>query len=105
MLTLYTGNFTILTSYPYNKCSPDQEKALKQAALDANAIAHAGVKEYIDVGGDFNDRVDFSHEAAIDYFGPSSKNKDQQGKIFSESSLDETSSYLCRAFVYLTQPL
>lgn len=79
------GNFTVLTSYLCNKCSNDQNKALKQAGSDANEIAYAGVKVLACPGAGPIDWVDFKHQAAIDYSGPSSRNKDQQEKIFSKS--------------------
>lgn len=81
----HVGNFSVLTSYKYNKCSSDQMKALKQAVSDANVIAYAGIKVLARPGAGPVDWIDFGHEAAIDYFGPPSKNSDQQSKIFSKS--------------------
>ncbi len=85
----HIGNFTVLTSYKYNKCSSDQKKALKQVVSDANEIAYAGIKVIARPGAAPTDWIDFSHEAAIDYFGPSSKNGGQQSKIYSKSIVKE----------------
>ncbi len=99
----HTGNFTVLTSYKYNKCSSDQKKALKQAVSDANVIAYAGIKVIARPGAAPADWIDFSHEAAIDYFGPSSKNGGQQSKIYSKSIVkEEQDMEPYQAFAYTT---
>lgn len=67
----------------YNKCNKDQKKALKAAVTDANIIAYAGLKRLARPGAAPIDWLDFSHEAAIDYFGPSSRNGGEQNKIYS----------------------
>ena len=92
MLTFYTGDYTVLTSYLFNKCSSKQMQNLKQAVYDANAIAFAGVKRIARPGAAPLDWVDFTHQAAIDYFGPSSKNEDQRSKIYSMSCPDGSRS-------------
>ena len=85
----HIGNFTVLTSYKYNKCSSDQMKTLKQAVSDANTIAYAGIKVTALPEGRTVDWIDFRDEAAIDYFGPPSKNGGQQSKIYSKSIVKE----------------
>lgn len=90
-ITLNNGSFTILASYKYNKCSDKQEKALKQAVLDANIIAYSGIKLVAQPGTAPRPIIDFHDQAAIDYFGPMSKNSDQRLKIFSEYSISISS--------------
>ncbi|KAL9115648.1 MAG: hypothetical protein Q9227_000016 [Pyrenula ochraceoflavens] len=76
------GDFKVLTSYLFNKCSESQQNVLKQAITDANIIAYSGVKELAGPAGTPIDWIDFSHEAAIDFFGPQNKNGGQRDKIF-----------------------
>ncbi|KAL2044016.1 hypothetical protein N7G274_003537 [Stereocaulon virgatum] len=76
------GNFTVLTSYLLDNCSSHEIKDLKQAVHDANVIAFAGIPSIHIINQPPIFFIDFSHEAAIDYFGPSLKNRDQQSRTY-----------------------
>lgn len=104
MMTVRTGNFTILTSYLINNCSSDEIKDLNQAVHDPNVIAFAGISSVDIINQPPIFFIDFSHEAAIDYFGPSPKNRDQQSRIYSNSCPDAISSDLCWPSADTNQP-
>ena len=78
---------SILTSFKFAGCSDDQTKILNENVNDAVTLASAGL-DYIN--GDLfvtypsygHQQVDFSKQAAIDFFGPESQNRPYQQFIF-----------------------
>lgn len=80
---------SILTSFKFTDCSDDDTKTLKQNVKDAVTLASAGldyindelVNTYPQYG---HQQVDFSKQAAIDFFGPESQNLPYQQFIFGE---------------------
>ena len=86
------GTVDILTSFTgYAGCSADQTNMLKQAAKDAVTIADAGldtIRDELLLAIFFPQRnhkqVDFSKEAAIEYFGPEKENYPEQARVFGE---------------------
>lgn len=81
---------SILTSFKFAGCSKDQTKILNQNVKDAVTLASAGldyvndelVNTYPRYG---HQQVDFSKQAAIDFFGPESQNQPYQQFILGES--------------------
>lgn len=81
---------SILTSFKFAGCSQDQTNTLNQNVKDAVTLASAGldhvngeiVNTYPSYG---HQQVDFSKQAAIDFFGPGSQNQPYQQFIFGES--------------------
>ncbi|KAI9847632.1 MAG: hypothetical protein M1837_002206 [Sclerophora amabilis] len=72
----------------YISCSDDQIGILKKSAKDAVTLALAGL-DYINdelINGDYpqfaHSQVDFSKQAAIDFFGPEAQNYPHQQRIF-----------------------
>ena len=80
---------SILTGFQFAGCSDDQVNILKQNVNDAVTLASAGldyindelVNTYPSYG---HQQVDFSKQAAIDFFGPESQNGAYQQFIFGE---------------------
>ena len=78
---------SILTSFKFAGCTDDQTKILNENVNDAVTLASAGL-DY--VNGELfvtypsygHQQVDFSKQAAIDFFGPESKNQPYQQFIF-----------------------
>ena len=78
---------SILTSFKFAGCSDDQTKILNENVNDAVTLASAGldyINEELFVGypGYGHQQVDFSKQAAIDFFGPESQNRPYQQFIF-----------------------
>lgn len=78
---------SILTSFKFAGCTDDQTKILNQNVNDAVTLASAGL-DYIN-GELFvaypsygHQQIDFSKQAAIDFFGPESHNLPYQQFIF-----------------------
>lgn len=85
------GSFNVTTGYiSYTQCNDDQIAALWQAVNDAVSLA-AGTYSHVELkkrDGRILKReqlIDFSTQAAIDYFGPPSKNGPYVQNIFSTS--------------------
>lgn len=85
------GSFNVTTGYiSYTQCSDAQSAALWQAVNDAVSLAagtysHAGLKKR---GGSVLKReqlIDFSSQAAVDFFGPPSRSGPYQQDIYSTS--------------------
>lgn len=81
-ITRSSEDLTVLTSYLFYQCNSSQEASLKQAVLDATAIAYAGLSMVHGLS-DSQLIVDFTTQAAIEYFGPPSENANVQDQIFS----------------------
>jgi len=86
-----TGTVNILTGFTgYASCNDTQTNIIKQAALDAQKIADAGLDAIHDelltqvYPQKNHQQVDFSKQAAIDFFGPESQNAPEQARIFGE---------------------
>ncbi|KAL9598124.1 MAG: hypothetical protein Q9219_004680 [cf. Caloplaca sp. 3 TL-2023] len=79
---------SILTGFQYKDCSADRVNILKQNINDAVALASAGLDEVRDELVDEkypqwnHQQVDFSKQAAIDFFGPEKQNGPYQVFIF-----------------------
>lgn len=81
---------SILTSFKFAGCSDDQTNILNQNVKDAVTLASAGLdyindelfNTYPNYG---HQQVDFSKQAAIDFFGPESQNQPYQQFIFGGS--------------------
>ena len=97
---------SILTSFKFAGCSDDQTNILNQNVKDAVTLASAGldyvndelVATYPSYG---HQQVDFSKQAAIDFFGPESQNLPYQqfifGRLYTENRL-KTHRYFPAAF-------
>lgn len=89
----------IQTSFTHVGCSQEQIDILNQNVNDAVALAAAGLdyindelvtKSYPQYG---HRQVDFSKQAAIDFFGPESKNAPYQQHIFGKLRIATKHSY------------
>jgi hypothetical protein len=84
-----SSTIDILTSYTgYDNCTDDYISILKQTVNDAQKVADAGLDDIHDelVSHVYPQRnhqqVDFSKEAAIEFFGPEKENAPEQARIF-----------------------
>lgn len=90
-----TPNASILTGFKFAGCSDSETNILNQNIKDAVTLASAGldyvsdelVNTYPSYG---HQQVDFSKQAAIDFFGPESQNRPYQQFIFGESNQEMT---------------
>ena len=81
---------SILTSIKFAGCSNDQTNILNQNVKDAVTLASAGLDyindELVNTYPNYGyQQVDFSKQAAIDFFGPESQNQPYQQFIFGGS--------------------
>ena len=82
------GSFNVTTGYiSYTQCNDDQSAALWQAVNDAVSLAagtygHDGFKKRDGSVLKREQLIDFSSQAAIDYFGPQSRSGPYQQSIF-----------------------
>ena len=78
-------NVSVETTFDIDQsCSSDQSNAIQQANKDALALAQAGLEDAKEllIQGQQDYYVDFTTEAAIDYWGPTDLNAPYQQKIF-----------------------
>lgn len=88
---------SILTSFKFAGCSDDQANILNQNVKDAVALASAGLDyvndELVDTYPQYgHQQVNFSKQAAIDFFGPESQNRPYQQFIFLEPTTQQSGS-------------
>lgn len=85
------GSFNVTTGYiSYTQCNDAQSAALWQAVNDAVSLAagtygHDGLKKRDGSLVKREQLIDFSSQAAIDYFGPRSRSGPYQQNIFGKS--------------------
>ncbi|KAL8885017.1 MAG: hypothetical protein Q9205_005625 [Flavoplaca limonia] len=91
------SDVSVLTGFQYKDCDGDQVNILKQNINDAVELASAGLDyvndELVDAYPQYgHQQVDFSKQAAIDFFGPESQNGPYQVFIF-DAMLKASNAY------------
>ena len=84
MISSSWGNFTAQTRYVYRGCNSMEQGLLWDAVIGAATIAYAGLTVVNLSGNSVDFAVDFNTQSAIEYFGPTSHNQDQQQWIRSK---------------------